>query len=81
MVIMLLTFILIISSTPLPPLFHFRLKTFLFLQILSTVAFLFFFMTDSMDSADCLPIQVLSISDLYFLVFLFYPLLVAGSMW
>ena len=43
-------------------------KTFLFLQILPTVACLFFFRTDSTDSLDCLPI-LLSIS-VFTLVFL-----------
>jgi len=33
-----------------PSLFYARLKTFLFLQILPTVAFLFFFWTDSTDT-------------------------------
>ena len=57
-----------------PSLFHFRLKTFLFVQIFPTVAFLFFFGADSTDSPDCLPI-LLSISVyFYFLVFLFPPL-------
>ena len=44
-----------------------------------TVAFLFFFSTDSTDSPDCLPI-LLSISVFYFLVFLFSTILVVGSM-
>ena len=65
---MLLTFILIIISTPSPSLFHSRLKTYLpFLQILPTAAFLFFFRTDSTDSLDCLPILGISV----FLLFSF----------
>ena len=45
-----------------------------FLQIIPTVAFLFFFRTDSMDSPDCLP-TLLSISVFYFLVFFYvFPL-------
>jgi len=44
-----------------------------FLQIIPTVAFLFFFRTDSMDSPDCLP-TLLSISVYYFLVFYVFPL-------
>ena len=67
---MLLTVILIIMSFPLPThSFISVLKTSV-LQILPTVAFLFFFGTDSADSPDCLPI-LLSISISYFLVFLF----------
>ena len=43
-----------------------------FLKIFPTVAFLFFFRTDSMDSSDCVP-ALLSISIFfYFFVFLFY---------
>ena len=50
-----------------------------FLQIIPTVAFLFFFRTDSMDSPDCLP-TLLSISVFYFLVFfMFFHFLVVGS--
>ena len=49
-----------------------------FLQILPTVAFLFFFRTDSRDSPDCLPI-LLSISVFYILVFLFPTFLIVGS--
>ena len=44
-----------------PSLFHSRLKTFLFCKSFPTVAYLFFFRTDSTDSPDCLPI-LLSIS-------------------
>ena len=54
-----------------PSLFHSRLKTSLFLQILSAVAFLFFFGTDSTDSPDCLPILSSRSVFFYFLVFLF----------
>ena len=50
----------------------------LFLALSLTVAFLFFFRTDSTDSPDCLPI-LLSISS-YFLVFLFSHFLAVGSM-
>ena len=51
---------------------HSRLKIFLFhFWNLPTVAFLFFFRTNSTDSADCLPI-LLSMSVFYFLVFLFH---------
>ena len=46
---MLLTFILIIISIP-PPSHSFRLKTSLFCKL--TVAFPFFFRTDSMDYPD-----------------------------
>ena len=46
----------------------FQALSCLFLQILSTVAFLFFFRTDSTDSPDCLPI-LLSIS----VFFSFFP--------
>jgi len=65
-----------LSSSINPSLLHSRLKNFPFLHILPTVAFLFFFRTDSMDSPDCLPI-LLSISVFYFfphffLVFLFH---------
>jgi len=45
-----------------------------FLQILPTLAFLFFFRTDSTDSPDGLPI-LLSVSVFYFSVFLLSPLL------
>jgi len=42
-----------------------------FLHILPTVAFPFFFRTDSMDSADCLQI-LLIVSVTYFLVYLYF---------
>ena len=71
MVVILLTFVLIIGI--LSPLCSFipGLKPS-FLQILPTVAFLFFFRTDYMDFTDCL-LLLLSISVFYFsvLVFLF----------
>ena len=47
---MLLTFILIISSIPSPLTLSFQAYNLPFLQILPTVAFLFFFRTDSTDS-------------------------------
>ena len=54
-VVMLLSVVLIIiNSSPSPSLFHSKLKTFFFLQILPTAAFFLFFRTDYMDSADCL---------------------------
>ena len=59
-----------LSSYVIPSLFHSRLKTFLFCKSFQPQPFLFFFMTDSRDSPDCLPI-LLSISVFYFLVFLF----------
>ena len=75
---MLLTFVLIIISIPSPSLFHHMLKTF-FLQILPTVAFLFFFGTDYMDSPHCL-LTLLSLSVFfYFLVFSVFYFLVVGS--
>jgi len=46
---------------------------------LPTVAFLFFFRTNSTDSADCLPI-LLRMSVFYFLVFLFHLFLVFDSL-
>jgi len=49
-----------------------------FLQILSTVAFLFFFSTDYMDSPDCL-LLLLRISVFYISVFLFCHFIVVGS--
>jgi len=52
-----------------------------FLQILPTIAFLFFFRTDSTDSPDCLPTLVSITVSVYFLVFLFFfNCLVVGSM-
>ena len=75
---MLLTFVLIIISIPPPSLFHHVLKTF-FLQILPTVAYLFFFRTDSTDSADCLPVLLGISVFFYFLVFLSFHFLVVGS--
>jgi len=47
------------------------LKTFLFSKSFSPQPFLFFFMTDYMDSPDCL-LLFLSIAVFCFLVFLFY---------
>jgi len=44
----------LLSSSITPSLFHSRLKKLPFLLILPTVAFLFFFRTDSTDSPDCL---------------------------
>ena len=67
-VVMLLTFILIIISILSHPHFFIPgLKPF-FLQILSTIAFPFFFRTDSRNSPDCLSI-LLSISVFSFSVF------------
>jgi len=78
-VVMLLTFILIIISIPSTPhSFIPGLKPF-FLQIIPTVAFLFFFGTDYMDSPDCL-LTLLSLS--VFLLFSFFSVfhfLVVGS--
>ena len=70
---MLLTFTLIIINTPSPP--HslipcMQALNIPFLQTLPTVAFLFFFRTDSADSLDHLPIH-LDIPVFYFLAFLF----------
>ena len=48
----------------------FRAYNLPFLQILTTVAFLFDFRADSTDSLDCLPI-LLSIPVFFFLIFLF----------
>ena len=45
-----------LSSFTTPSFFHSRLKTFLFCKSFPTVAYLFFFRTDSTDSPDCLPI-------------------------
>ena len=70
-VVMLPTFILIIISIPSPlTLFNPGLNL-PFLQILPTIAFLFFFRTDSTDSPDCL-LLLLSISVFYVSAFLFY---------
>jgi len=55
-VIMLLTFILIIISIPSSITLSFHAYNLPLLHILPTVAFLFFFRTDSTDSPDCLPI-------------------------
>ena len=74
---MLLTFILIITSIPSPLTLSFQAQKLFFMQILPTVAYFFFFRTDSMDFPDCLPI-LLSMPIFHFLVFLF-PLLVVGS--
>ena len=75
-VVMLLTFVLIIISILSHPHFFIPgLKPF-FLQILSTIAFPFFFRTDSRNSPDCLSI-LLSISVFSFSVF--FPLLVVRS--
>jgi len=57
-----------------PSLFHSRFESRPFLQIIPTVAFHFFFTTDSTDSPDRLPI-LLSI----FFSFYFFPFLVVGS--
>ena len=46
--------------------------------MLPTVAFLFFFRTDSTYSPDCLPI-LLSIRVFYFFVFVFCHFLIVGS--
>ena len=71
---MLLTFILIISISISSPLtLSFQALNLPFLQILPTVAFLFFFRTDSTDSPNCL-LLLLSISVFYFLVFFCFPL-------
>ena len=58
---------------PSPPHFVIRVlkSSFSISANLPTVAFLFFFRTNSTDSADCLPI-LLSMSVFYFLVFLFH---------
>ena len=76
-VIMLLTFILrpVINSISSPLTLSFQSLNLSYLQILSTVVFPYF-RTDSMDSADCLPI-LLSISD--FFTFFVFHLLVVGS--
>jgi len=50
-----------------PSLFHSRQKT-PFRQILPTVAYLFFFRTDSTDSLDCLPIGLLRFYSVVFLL-------------
>ena len=78
-VVMLLTFILIIISIP-SPLRSFipGLKSF-FSAILPTVAYLFFFSTDSMDSPDCLPILCEHIRFFYFFSFSVFHFLVVGS--
>jgi len=59
-------------------LFHSRLKTFPFCKSIPPQPFLFFFGTDSTDSSDCL-LLLLSISVVYFLVFLVLHFLVVGS--
>jgi len=73
---MLLTFILIIISIQSPLTLSFQLP---FLQILPTVAFLFFFRTDYTDSPDCLAILLNISVFFYFLVFMFFHFLVVGS--
>ena len=74
-VVMLLTFILIITSIQSPP------RSFLpsfSANPSRPIAFLFFFRTDSTDSPKCLPI-LLSTPVFYVLVFfLFFHFLVAG---
>ena len=71
---MLLTFILIIISIPSPLTLSFQAYNFPFLHILLTVAFLFFFRTDSTDSADCLPMLLsIPVSVFCFLVFFCFP--------
>jgi len=78
-VVMLLTFALIIISIPSPMTLSFQAQNLLFLQILPTVAFLFFSRTDSTDSPDCLLIGLLlSISVFYFLVFSVFHIFVVG---
>ena len=69
---MLLTFTLIIISIPSPPSLSHSMQALNipFLQTLPTVAFIFFFRTDSADSLDHLPIH-LDIPVFYFLAFLF----------
>jgi len=54
-----------------PSLFHSRLKNPPILQILPTVAFLFFFRTDYMDSTDCL---LILLGTSVFYVFSCFPL-------
>ena len=58
-----------------PSHFHSRLKPSFFLQILPTVAFLFFFSTDYMDSPDCLILLSISV----FLLFSVFHFLVVDS--
>jgi len=58
--------LLIIISISLPPHSFIPGLKLPFLQILLTVAYLFFFRTDSTDSPDCLPI-LLSISGFFFI--------------
>ena len=71
-----------LSLSLIPPLFNSRLKTLPFLQILPTVAFLFFSSSDSTDSPDCLeftdsteyrPIRFFSFCVFHFLVNLLVP--------
>jgi len=69
-VVMLLTCILIIISISSPPLFHSRLKTFLFCNPFRR-SLPFFFRTGSTGSPDCLPILL---SIYVFKLFLFFPL-------
>jgi len=76
---MLLTFILIIiTSIPSTPHSFIPGLKLPFLQILPTIAFLFF-RTDYMDSVDCLLI-LLSTSIFYFLICSVFHFLVLGSM-
>ena len=72
-VILLLTVVLIIISSPSPLTLSFQAQNLPFLRILPTAAFLFFFRTDYMDPPDCLLI-LLSISVFYFLVFFCFTL-------
>ena len=59
------------SHHPSPLTLSFQAWNLTFLQILSTLAFLFFFRTDSTDSPDCLQI-ILSISVFHLNFFCFY---------
>ena len=61
-----------LSSSVTPLLFHSRLETFIltFVQILFTVAFIFFLRTDSTDFPDCLPIP----QSIFVFICSFFPL-------
>ena len=72
-VVIQLTFILIIISIPSPPHSFIAGLNPSFLQIIPTVAFLFFSETDSTDSLDCLPI-LLSMPVFLFSFFSVFPL-------
>ena len=69
-----------LSSSITPLLFHSRFKTFFFLQIIPTIAFLVFLRTDSTDSPDCLPILP-SISVFTFFLFSTFYFFVPCGRW